>query len=35
VQAGLCCTGIGGTKRVELLDSAIGVDHDKSARHEP
>jgi hypothetical protein len=35
VQASVCGAGIGGTERVELLDRAIGVDHDDGARHEP
>lgn len=35
VQACVRCTGIGGAERVELLDRAIGVDHDDGARQEP
>ena len=35
MQASVCGAGIGGTERVELLDRAIGVDHDQSARQEP
>ncbi len=35
VQAGVRGAGIGGTERVELLDRAIGVDHDDGARHKP
>ncbi len=35
VEAGVGGTGIGGAERVELLDRAIGVDHDQRARHQP
>jgi len=35
VQAGVCSTGIGGAERVELLDRAIGVDHDDRAGQQP
>ena len=35
VQTGVRGAGISGTERVELLDRAIGVDHNESARHEP
>ena len=34
VQGSVRCTGIGGAERVELLDRAIGVDHDDGARQE-
>src|SRR5690349_16230659 len=35
VQAGVGSTGIGGAERVELLDGAISVDHDKRTRQQP
>ncbi len=35
VQASVGGAGIGGAERVELLDRAIGVDHDDGARQEP
>ena len=35
VQAGVRSAGIGGAERVELLDSAVGVDHDDRARQQP
>ena len=34
-QASFRGAGIGGAERVELLDRAIGVDHDDGARQEP
>jgi len=35
VQADVRGAGIGGAERVELLDSAVGVDHDDRARQQP
>ena len=35
VQACVGGTRIGGAERVELLDGAIGVDHDQRARQQP
>jgi hypothetical protein len=35
VQAGVGSAGIGGAERVELLDGAVSVDHDKRARQQP
>ena len=35
VQTGVRSAGIGGAERVELLDSAVGVDHDDRARQQP
>jgi hypothetical protein len=35
VQAGVRGTGIGRAERVELLDSAVGVNHDQRARQQP
>jgi hypothetical protein len=35
MQASVGSAGIRGTKRVELLDGTVGVDHDKRAREEP
>ena len=35
VQAGIRRTRIGRTERVELLDRAVGIDHDQRARQQP
>lgn len=35
VQAGVRRTGVGRAERVELLDGAVGVDHDQGARRDP
>ena len=35
MQPGVGGAGVGGTQRVELLDGAIGIDHDQGAGQQP